>query len=431
MKFLEILGIIFLIGIGFASVVSTPSQFFAGDGIEFNSTVSLDDTIEHNESITKNVTFFNNVTILGFLTGGSPVKILNSLDIIGNITCFDVIGGSPVACNITTSTQANITSNINMNLFNITNITALGVLGDNNTISISPFGTGNTISGDTDLRVGTTNYGIVRIGAFELAHLDGMGVIGGTDLNASRISFFQSLNNENNITFLFAGSGDTRFVIAKPGLGLASYFPRSLMVGGNTGVTLTNNMTHCDLQGYDKIDCNTDATGADLGIQDDLQVGDDVQVGGTVNATTLNHTYGQMYFIDETLVTTVIVTPGVFVNVTGINTSRTSRMNFTANNKLEVLETGVYHITFGISMSDGANKQFGLSVGVGGVNNHNNGCISHRQMGTTGDLGSMSSSCILHINSGQVVSLMIEGESTPISNAELHDASITLIKIGE
>ena len=32
--------------------------------------------------------------------------------------------------------------------------------------------------------------------------------------------------------------------------------------------------TNCTAQGYTKIDCNTDLTGADLGVQDDLEVKD-------------------------------------------------------------------------------------------------------------------------------------------------------------
>lgn len=85
------------------------------------------------------------------------------------------------------------------------------------------------------------------------------------------------LSPTSNITFALL-SDNGRFLIPKAGVGLATWNSRSMMIGGNLDVSSASGINEtrvlCSAQGFTKIDCDANLTGADLGVQDDLEVKD-------------------------------------------------------------------------------------------------------------------------------------------------------------
>lgn len=61
-----------------------------------------------------------------------------------------------------------------------------------------------------------------------------------------------------------------RFIVPATAVGSGTYSPRSFIIAGPTTNDLVD--VECATWGFNFIDCNTDATGADLGVQDDLEV---------------------------------------------------------------------------------------------------------------------------------------------------------------
>lgn len=128
-----------------------------------------------------------------------------------------------------------------------------------------------------DLKIGdciTPDYGMIMFGN---------AAFGRTSYNAGNVDLdgtvvFRNLGGAESgeIEFLWTESGgSTRFAIPASGAGNATYNPRSMMIAGpapedsdmvTVGYWRTNNSI------FDNIDCDTAGTGADLGVQDDLEV---------------------------------------------------------------------------------------------------------------------------------------------------------------
>ncbi len=78
---------------------------------------------------------------------------------------------------------------------------------------------------------------------------------------------------------------NTSFIISNAGTDLASIHPRSFMIGGVMDQALATNINNCSAQGYTHIDCLTGTTGADLGIEDELEVRSNAYIGDAENFT--------------------------------------------------------------------------------------------------------------------------------------------------
>lgn len=138
--------------------------------------------------------------------------------------------------------------------------------------------------GDTD---GSPTYGIARIGD---------SIIGRTSYNVASLDLDGSFLIRNvgtpltsNIEFIVADSSSTiRFALAKPGVGNATYNPRSMLIAGpavldDTVVTVG----YWQSQGiFDNLVCDTSGAGADLGVQNDLEVEGDIFVDSILESTT-------------------------------------------------------------------------------------------------------------------------------------------------
>ncbi len=124
--------------------------------------------------------------------------------------------------------------------------------------------------GDTD---GSPTYGVARLGNSTIGRMSYN--VGNLDLDGTVLIRNVGAPATSNIEFAFAESGNAiRFAIPASGVGNATYNPRSMFLAGpavldDTVVTLGY------WQGvglFDNIDADTSGTGADLGIQDDLEV---------------------------------------------------------------------------------------------------------------------------------------------------------------
>ncbi len=160
--------------------------------------------------------------------------------------------------------------NINMTLKNITEIDNLDANGITSTgvLNVSVYNTGDVPLGHIEAYFGN-NYGAIEIGDTQIIQTNL--TIGGMNLNGSTI--IRNTESNSNIEFIFATTNDlARFAIPVEGVDFAVYNPRSMMVGGDLGQSFDDGIINCTAQGYTNIDCDTAGTGADLGVQDDLEV---------------------------------------------------------------------------------------------------------------------------------------------------------------
>ena len=124
-----------------------------------------------------------------------------------------------------------------------------------------------------DLSIGGSTYGMIQFGN---------AVIGKTNFNAGDVDLdgtvvFRNIGGPitGNIEFIWTESGgSTRFALPTSGPGNATYNPRSMLIigpapehDGMVEVGYWQNLGY-----FHNIDCDTAGTGADLGIQDDLEV---------------------------------------------------------------------------------------------------------------------------------------------------------------
>ncbi len=136
-------------------------------------------------------------------------------------------------------------------------------------LNITAFGTGNILQGEFDLIIGQ-GYGAIEVGDIQIFQSNL--TVAGMNLNGS--AFMRNNNSgDSPIEFGWATSDNLiRLAIPIAGADYAIYNPRSMMVGGGLGQAFDDGMINCTAQGYNDIDCDTGLTGADLGIQDDLEV---------------------------------------------------------------------------------------------------------------------------------------------------------------
>ncbi len=202
-------------------------------------------------------TFPQNINITGNLTLGQKITFAFG-EIIDNI----VDGWIRVTGSL------NVTENVSVG----------GIL------EVDGFGSGDIVNSEVDARFGGTN-GLIQIGQTQIGHI---GVaFGALDMNGTMV--FRNANNDanNDIEFgLFSPLNVFSFAVARPAIGLATYNPRSFMIGGDLNQTLTSGIVNCTAQGYTFIGCDTDLTGADLGVEDDLEVRGSVLIEEDLNVTT-------------------------------------------------------------------------------------------------------------------------------------------------
>ena len=107
-----------------------------------------------------------------------------------------------------------------------------------------------------------------------------------TDLNGTLLFETWQILNPSNMQIAFWDSVNARptLILSQGGSQRASIFDRSLMVGKTLG-NATINTTYSLCQGFNLIDCNTSSTGADLGVEDDIEAKGSIYSQENINAT--------------------------------------------------------------------------------------------------------------------------------------------------
>ena len=154
---------------------------------------------------------------------------------------------------------------------------------------IEGLGTGGLA--DYDLRVGDTvttpTYGIVQIGNSTFGRTSFNA--GSLDLDGTLLWWNNAAPATSTIEFAMADSSNNlRFCLAKPGVGNATYNPRSMLIAGPAALDDTIvTVGYWQAQGiFDNLVCDTSGDGADLGVQNDLEVEGDIFTDSIKESTT-------------------------------------------------------------------------------------------------------------------------------------------------
>lgn len=133
-----------------------------------------------------------------------------------------------------------------------------------------------------DLKVGDTvtpDYGMIQIGDAVIGRTSHK--VGNMDIDGAIVFRNMGTPPTSNIEFVFTESGGDaiRFALAKSGVGLATYNPRSMLIAGpavlnDEIVTVGYWQTNNDI--FHNLLCDTSGFGADLGVQNDLEVEGDI-----------------------------------------------------------------------------------------------------------------------------------------------------------
>lgn len=301
---------------------------------------------------------------------------------------------------------------------------------NNRTLHVTGWSTGNILAGEVDLFVGDGDYGAMNIGdSIQLAHLDGIGQLG--DLNVTNIFILRHFEDvaKNNISFLFTSQNLVRLAIPVAGADFATYNPRSQMIGGDLGQQNDDDMIRCSKQGYTFIDCTTDVTGADLGVQDDLEVRGNIF--GSVP-------YGEMWFHNDSATgfPTVIVSSDTWTNVSGFDQTTDANQtlnefNFSGGNVLSPNHDGVYHAGYSVSFQKltaaGVVQEFKTILFVNGESM--NSTETHRTIQRADEVGVVGGTAIFTLLAGDIVYLRVQAVANTVDFG-IHAASVNLFRIG-
>lgn len=123
-------------------------------------------------------------------------------------------------------------------------------------------------------------------------------------------SEYVSVGHENQNILFSLFYNFRKFIIPISSPGLATFHARSFMVGGDSSLD-DNDIVRCSSQGFLNIDCDTEGTGADLGVNDDLEVLGSTFVGENLNVEGNLNINGEINIVNNP------VTPGTCSVKTG------------------------------------------------------------------------------------------------------------------
>jgi hypothetical protein len=132
--------------------------------------------------------------------------------------------------------------------------------------------------------IGDADEGILQLGTAYIGQAND--TIGGTVLDDIFI-IRNTADQIEDIGMMFVSASDIpRFVIAEEGSDLATYNPRSMVIGPAATMANMDENILCSTN-FSNIDCDTGATGADLGVMDDIEFGGDIYGSGAALTTNL------------------------------------------------------------------------------------------------------------------------------------------------
>jgi len=127
---------------------------------------------------------------------------------------------------------------------------------------------------------------------------------------------------------------------------------------------------------------------------------------------------------------------GNALGITAVDTYATSTQNVTsgllngcthASGVMTITNDGTYSVWASVGMNGGNNKEYHIAIGINGVDQDK--CHMPRKMGGGGDSGSATLNCLLDLNAGDEISLMIENV-TDDTDVTVNDSNVMLRYIG-
>jgi len=154
-----------------------------------------------------------------------------------------------------------------------------------------------------------------------------------------------------------------------------------------------------------------------------------IDKGGNYYSTGNYTSYAFMYNYSETPYTILMPNVDIYYNIT--NLTGTYLNGFTiANSKLTVNginHQGIYELSYGVSFSSASDNDNEVAIAVNGLRIKE--CTCHEKTGTSGDIANCDRTCIYNLKNGDIISLVIEDETAPANNMDIHQASLSLTKI--
>jgi hypothetical protein len=142
-----------------------------------------------------------------------------------------------------------------------------------------------------DLRVGdvtTPDYGMIQIGNMAIGRTSHN--VGAIDLDGTILirNIGGPVTSEIELIIVESGGTDCRLAIPKSAVGNATYHPRSMLLAGPAPAdTDFVKVSYWQGQGlFDNLACDTAGSGADLGVQNDLEVEGNIYVDSILESTT-------------------------------------------------------------------------------------------------------------------------------------------------
>ncbi len=215
----------------------------------------------------------------------SPILRLANSTVAGGDIQFDLVvtatslefRGDDSVSDLTIDGSGNITGALDITATTIASIAAANLVDKTVTETISGAWTFDSVADrewsplTRDLVIGDADEGQLQIGTLYIGQADD--TVSTTVLDDIVIFSNTAAAPIENISFLFTGATLTtpRFVLAVEGADLATYNPRSMVIGPAATMANVDENIICSTN-FSVIDCDTGASGADLGVMDDVEI---------------------------------------------------------------------------------------------------------------------------------------------------------------
>ncbi len=141
----------------------------------------------------------------------------------------------------------------------------------------------------------------------------------------------------------------------------------------------------------------------------------------------LERAYADMFLSNNTNAT-MIDAMSVAVNLSNMSVRQIKNMEFIPDRAVEIQIEGIYFIYETKSFSNDPNIEYHSTIGVNGIPQTT--CEADRKIGASGDVGNTGSGCILDLEAGDQISLMIENVDNA-ADPTFSEASLNIFRIDD
>jgi len=124
-----------------------------------------------------------------------------------------------------------------------------------------------------------------------------------------------------------------------------------------------------------------------------------------------------------------ITQAGVYENVTGLLMDDFSGFTVYDENYFIVHRQGTYKLDFSISFSsDSPNENYGMGIQLNGDINNDRGCYGRRFVSSAGDVGNAGGTCIMKLDTGDMLNFVLENEDGS-ADATIYHIAMNAVRI--